>query len=47
MTPIELSRLSMVQTSRGVRRKEFSPVELAQTCLKELRLSTVNCAASS
>jgi Asp-tRNA(Asn)/Glu-tRNA(Gln) amidotransferase A subunit family amidase len=36
MTPPELSRLGIAQASSGVRRKEFSPVELAQTCLKRI-----------
>jgi aspartyl-tRNA(Asn)/glutamyl-tRNA(Gln) amidotransferase subunit A len=36
MIPTELSFLSISETSRGLRRKEFSPVELAQACLKRI-----------
>ena len=36
MTPAELSYLSITEASSGLRRKEFSPVELAQACLKRI-----------
>ena len=36
MTPTELTYLSITEASKGLRRKEFSPVELAQACLKRI-----------
>jgi aspartyl-tRNA(Asn)/glutamyl-tRNA(Gln) amidotransferase subunit A len=36
MTPTELAYLSITEASRGLRRKQFSPVELAQACLKRI-----------
>ncbi len=36
MTPTELSHLSITEASSGLRRKEFSLVELAQACLKRI-----------
>jgi aspartyl-tRNA(Asn)/glutamyl-tRNA(Gln) amidotransferase subunit A len=36
MTPTELPYLSIAQASSGLRRKEFSPVELAQAFLKRI-----------
>jgi aspartyl-tRNA(Asn)/glutamyl-tRNA(Gln) amidotransferase subunit A len=36
MAPAELSYLSITEAARGLRRKEFSPVELAQGCLKRI-----------
>jgi Asp-tRNA(Asn)/Glu-tRNA(Gln) amidotransferase A subunit family amidase len=36
MTPTELSHLSITEASSGLRRKEFSPVELAQACLERI-----------
>jgi aspartyl-tRNA(Asn)/glutamyl-tRNA(Gln) amidotransferase subunit A len=36
MTPIELSYLNITEASSGLRRKEFSPVELAQACLERI-----------
>jgi aspartyl-tRNA(Asn)/glutamyl-tRNA(Gln) amidotransferase subunit A len=36
MTPTELCHLSMKEASIGLRRKEFSPSELAQACLKRI-----------
>ncbi len=34
MAPTELSYLSITAAANGLRRKEFSPVELAQACLE-------------
>jgi aspartyl-tRNA(Asn)/glutamyl-tRNA(Gln) amidotransferase subunit A len=36
MTPTEIAYLSITEASRGLRRKQFSPVELAQACLKKI-----------
>ena len=36
MAPTELSYLSITEASNGLRRKEFSPVELAQACLERI-----------
>ncbi|MFZ2091014.1 MAG: amidase, partial [Pseudolabrys sp.] len=36
MTPAELSYFTITEASSGLRRKEFSPVELAQACLKRI-----------
>jgi len=36
MTPTELSHLSITEASSGLRRKEFSLVELAQACLERI-----------
>jgi aspartyl-tRNA(Asn)/glutamyl-tRNA(Gln) amidotransferase subunit A len=36
MTPTELAYLSITEASRGLRRKQFSPLELAQACLKRI-----------
>ena len=36
MTPTELFHLSITEAASGLRRKEFSPVELAQACLKRM-----------
>ena len=36
MTPTEIAYLSITEASRGLRRKQFSPVELAQACLKRV-----------
>src|SRR4029077_15961758 len=36
MTPTELCHLSIKEASIGLRRKEFSPSELAQACLKRI-----------
>lgn len=36
MAPTELSYLSITEASRGLRRKQFSPVQLAQACLKRI-----------
>jgi aspartyl-tRNA(Asn)/glutamyl-tRNA(Gln) amidotransferase subunit A len=36
VTPTEISYLSIVEASIGLRRKEFSPVELVQACLKRI-----------
>jgi aspartyl-tRNA(Asn)/glutamyl-tRNA(Gln) amidotransferase subunit A len=36
MTPTELSYLNITAASSGLRRKEFSPVELAQACLERI-----------
>jgi aspartyl-tRNA(Asn)/glutamyl-tRNA(Gln) amidotransferase subunit A len=36
MTTTELAYLSITEASRGLRRNQFSPVELAQACLKRI-----------
>lgn len=36
MTSTELAYLSVTEASNGLRRKEFSPVELARTCLERI-----------
>ena len=36
MTPTELFYLSITEAASGLRRKQFSPVELAQACLKRI-----------
>jgi aspartyl-tRNA(Asn)/glutamyl-tRNA(Gln) amidotransferase subunit A len=36
MTSTELAYLSITEASRGLRRKQFSPVELTQACLKRI-----------
>jgi aspartyl-tRNA(Asn)/glutamyl-tRNA(Gln) amidotransferase subunit A len=36
MTPTELYYLSITEAARGLRRKEFSPVDLAQDCLERI-----------
>ena len=36
MAPTELSYLSITEAANGLRRKEFSPVELAQACLERI-----------
>jgi aspartyl-tRNA(Asn)/glutamyl-tRNA(Gln) amidotransferase subunit A len=36
MTPTELSYLSITEAASGLRRKEFSPVDLTQACLKRI-----------
>jgi aspartyl-tRNA(Asn)/glutamyl-tRNA(Gln) amidotransferase subunit A len=36
MTQTELAYLSITEASRGLRRKQFSPVELAQACLERI-----------
>src|SRR4029450_10169857 len=36
MTPTELSHLGITEAANGLRRKDFSPPELAQACLKRI-----------
>ena len=36
MTPTELSHLGITEAANGLRRKDFSPPELAQACLKRM-----------
>lgn len=36
MTPTELAYLSVTEASNGLRRKEFSPLELARACLERI-----------
>jgi aspartyl-tRNA(Asn)/glutamyl-tRNA(Gln) amidotransferase subunit A len=38
MTPTELPYLSITEASIGLRRKEFSPMDLAQACLKRIEI---------
>ena len=38
MTPTELTYLSITEASIGLRRKEFSPLDLAQACLKRIEI---------
>ena len=36
MTATELSHLGITEAASGLRRKDFSPAELAQACLKRM-----------